>query len=389
MPGFELVGAEERAALNDIFDHSGGVLFAHGFDAFRNGRFRVREFEDAFAKWHHAPRAAACSSGTSAQYVAMKAMGIQPGDEVITQSFTFVATIEAILACGATPVVLDINDTYNLDPSLIEQHITPKTKMIVPVHMLGNPAEMDQINAIAKAHDLLVLEDACEALGASLNGTSTGLLGDAGIFSLDFGKTITCGEGGMIISRNEDLIRDSFQFIDHGHECRTDVPRGLDTARFYGFNYRMSEMQGAVGLAQLEKLSTIVAANRRNKATIKSILSASDKITFRRITDEAGELADTIIFNFETKKQAEKMVRLLGENKLGTKNIPDANNWHFAPRWGHIWTTVKKYKRSYKRAWKASEQLMDRSVALPIMVKWDNEFCEQYGEKVLKILGKI
>lgn len=388
MPGFELIGLEEQAALDEIFDKSNGVLFAHGFDVRRNGLFRVREFEKQFAEWHGKGYAAACSSGTSAQYVAMKCLGIGPGDEVITQAFTFIATVEAILACGAIPIVVDVNDTYNMDPSELEKAITPKTKAIVPVHMLGNPAEMDEINAIATKYNLLVIEDSCEALGAKYQGMHTGMLSNIGVFSLDFGKTITCGEGGMIISEDADLIKRCFQFVDHGHESRTDVPRGLDTAKFYGFNYRMTEMQGAVGIAQLKKLRRIVDTNRRNKGLIKSILKQSDNITFRRITDEAGELADTLIFNFNKKESAETMVRLLSESGLGTKNIPDANNWHFAKNWHQVWSGNTIYKNSYQSIWKKTDELLSRSIALPIMVNWDETFCNEYADKVLTIISK-
>lgn len=386
MPGFELIGQEEQAAVNEIFEKSGGVLFAHGFDAKRNGIFRVREFEKKFAKWHSDCHAAACTSGTSAQYIAMKCLGIGPGDEVITQAFTFIATIEAILACGATPIVVDVNDTYNIDPAEIEKVITPKTKAIVPVHMLGNPAEMDEINEIAKKHNLIVIEDSCEALGATYKNQHTGLLSDVGVFSLDFGKTITCGEGGMIVSKNADLIKRCFQFADHGHECRTDVPRGLDTAKFYGFNYRMTEMQAAVGMAQLDKLQHIVSTNRRNKKIIKDILSVSGKIKFRRITDEHGELADTLIFNFAAKESADKMVQLLGKAGLGTKNIPDANNWHFAQNWPQVWMTNDKYKDNYQTVWNKTSEILSRSISLPIMVSWDETFCKEYSKKVLDII---
>lgn len=388
MPGFELIGKEEQSAINGIFEKSGGVLFAHGFDARRNGIFHVRNFEKQFGQWHGGSYAAACTSGTSAQYIAMKCMGIGPGDEVITQAFTFIATVEAILACGASPVVVDVNETYNMDPEELKKAITPRTKAIVPVHMLGNPAEMDEINAIAKEHGLLVIEDSCEALGATYKGNHTGTLSHVGVFSLDFGKTITCGEGGMIVSHNQELIQRCFQFADHGHECRTDVPRGLDTAKFYGFNYRMTEMQGAIGIAQLHKLSHIVASNRRNKKIIKDILKQSDKISFRRITDEQGELADTLIFNFADKKGAEQMVKLMAEEGLGTKNIPDANNWHFAQNWPQVWTVTEKYKNNYRSVWSKTNELLSRSISLPIMVNWDEAFCKDYGKRVLNIIEK-
>lgn len=385
MPGFELINELERSSVLDVFDKSNGVLFAHGFDARRNNIFRVRDFEKKFASRLGAKAGAACTSGTSAQYIAMKCMGIQPGDEVITQSFTFIATIEAILACGAVPVIVDIDDTYNMSPQSLESAITEKTKLIVPVHMLGNPADMTAINAIAQKNGIPVLEDACEALGASYKGVSIGLLGDAGIFSLDFGKTITTGEGGMIISNNENLITKCVQFIDHGHESNPSLPRGKDTASFFGFNYRMSELQAAVGLVQLDKLSYILEKNRTHKAIIKSELSKfTDKIVFRRITD-SEELADTIIFNLETVELANRMVESLAKEGLGTKNVPDAMRWHFAKYFSQVWNTTGLYS-NFEKQWQRSDDLLSRSVSLPVMVNWTEADLTKITSSLNKVL---
>ena len=387
MPGFEIIGNEEKNAVIDVFDKSNGVLFAHGFDLRRNHIFRVRDFEKAFADKLGIGYAAACTSGTSAQYIAMKAIGINPGDEVITQSFTFIATIEAIVACGAIPVVVDIDDSYNMDPMELKKAITPKTKLIVPVHMLGNPAEMDAINAIAIEHDIPVLEDACEALGAKYKGVNTGYLGNVGVFSLDFGKTITTGEGGMITSNNQQLITSCLQFIDHGHENNPAFPRGRDTATNFGFNYRMSELQAAVGLEQLKKLEFIISKNRENKGIIKNIISKATNIKFRRITDP-NELADTIIFNLDSVDLADKCVAELAKVGVGTKNVPDAMRWHFNKYFTQIWNNCDLYP-NYETEWVKSDDLLRRSVSLPVMVLWTSEECKNYGEKVLNVLNSL
>ncbi len=388
MPGFELIDNLERSSVLDVFDISNGVLFAHGFDVRRNNIFRVRDFEKKFAHKMGAASGAACTSGTSAQYIAMKCMGIQPGDEVITQAFTFIATIEAILACGAIPVIVDIDDTYNMSPEALEMAITPKTKLIVPVHMLGNPAEMSAINEIGKRHNIPVLEDACEALGASYHGVSAGRLGTAGIFSLDFGKTITTGEGGMIIADDQELIKKCVQFIDHGHESNPNFPRGMDTASFYGFNYRMSELQAAVGLVQLDKLDFILKKNREHKAIIKTELQKFvGKIKFRKITD-SEELADTIIFNFENVDLATKMVKMLSEESLGTKNVPDAMRWHFSKYFTQIWKNTDLYS-NYENQWAKSDNLLSRSVSLPVMVNWTSEDLERITSALNRILNKL
>jgi 8-amino-3,8-dideoxy-alpha-D-manno-octulosonate transaminase len=388
MPGFELIGAEERAGLNAIFEDSNGVMFAHGFVGLRNGHYRVREFEAAFAKKFGVAHAQAVSSGTISQYVAMLAMGVRAGDEVITQSFTFVATVEAIIAIGAVPVIVDIDDTYNMDPLALEKAITPKTKLIVPVHMLGNTADMASILAIGARHKIPVLEDACEALGAKYRGRFSGTLADAGIFSLDFAKTITTGEGGMIVTDSPAIQKYCREFHDHGHESNPAVPRGRDTRTIPGLNLRMTEMQAAVGIAQLEKLDKIVAINQRNKRALKEILAQSDKIQFRRITDP-GELADTLIFNFADKRVCDAFLQKYTDAGFITKNVPDAMDWHFSGTWNHMFVNVPHYRDSWSTAWACSADLLERSVSMPIFVKPTEDEMRAQGEAVLAILNAL
>lgn len=389
MPGFELIGQEERAALNAIFDESNGVLFAHGFIPQRNGRYRVREFEKQFATKLGSAHAQAVTSGTIAQYVAMLAMGVQAGDEVITQSFTFVATVEAILAIGAVPVIVDIDDTYNMDPAALENAITKKTKLIIPVHMLGNTADMEQIQAIARKHHIPVLEDGCEALGAKYRGKYAGTLAEAGFFSLDFAKTITTGEGGMIVTESAAIHKYMREFHDHGHESNPAVPRGRDTRSIPGLNFRMTEMQAAVGTAQLEKLDMIVGLNQRNKQVLKEMLGQSNKIQFRRITDEEGELADTLIFYFDNNAICKKFLDKYLAAGLITKNVPDAMDWHFSGTWNHMFQNVPAYRDNWKTAWAKSARLLERSVSIPIFVKKSMDEMQAQGETILKILNEL
>ncbi len=388
MPGYELIGKEEQEQLMDIFNTSNGVLFPHGFDALRNNRYRVREFEKKFAEKMGSKYAQAITSGTVAQVVAMLAMGVKPGDEVITQAFTFVATVETIIAIGAVPVIVDVDDTYNMDPKELEKAITSKTKLIVPVHMLGNTAAMDEIMAIAAKHQIAVLEDSCEALGATYNGKFAGTIGHVGIYSLDFGKTITTGEGGMIVTDDETIYKFCKEYHDHGHESNPAFPRGRDTRTMAGMNYRMNEMQGAVGMAQLEKLDTILAANRNNKNYLEKHIQA-DKIIFRRLTDASGDLSDTLIFNFETQAQALKFVDLYKVAGYGTKNIPDAIDWHFAGTWNHMFADVPRYRDTWKTEWQRSEALLYRSVALPINVKTTQEALMEHVKVINQILEQI
>jgi 8-amino-3,8-dideoxy-alpha-D-manno-octulosonate transaminase len=389
VPGFELIGEEERTALNAIFDDSNGVLFAHGFVGLRNGHYRVREFEKAFAAKIGSAHCQAVSSGTTAQYVAMLALGVRPGDEVITQSFTFVATVESILAIGAVPVIVDIDDTYNMDPVALERAITSRTKLIVPVHMLGGIADMERILGIARRHNIPVLEDACEALGAKHRERYAGTLAQAGIYSLDFAKTITSGEGGLIVTDDPSVQRFCREYHDHGHESNPAVPRGRDTRTIPGLNLRMTEMQAAVGSAQLPKLDRIVAINRRNKQALKDVLAQTNRITFRRLIDVEGDLADTLIFNFESNALCEAFLRKYAEAGYATKNVPDAIDWHFSGTWNHMFRDVPAYRDSWRTEWTRSANLLSRSVSVPIYVRDSVDQVRAQGQAMLNMIRAL
>ena len=217
MPGFEVIGSEEQAEINDIFAR-GGVLFRHSFDARRNGCYKVREFEQAFAQAMNVPYALAVTSGTAALRVALAALELQPGDEVITQSFTFVATVESIIEARAVPVCAEIDTTFNLDPQDLERRITPQTKAVIAVHMLGTPARLVEIKAICDRHQIALIEDSAWGCGGHLGGKALGTWGRMGTFSFDFAKTMTTGEGGMVVFQQKDDYERAAAWHDHGHE---------------------------------------------------------------------------------------------------------------------------------------------------------------------------
>ena len=370
MPGYELIGKEERDAVNDVFDNSNGVLFAHGFVGLRKGVYKVREFESEMAKKIGAKYCLAVSSGSSALLVALKALGVKQGDEVITSSFTFVATVEAIILSGAVPVLTEIDDTYNMDINDLKTKISSRTKVVIPVHMAGAPADMEGIMEVAGKRGIFVLEDSAQGCGGTYKGKSLGSIGDMGIYSFDFAKNLTTGEGGMVITNNERLFRASREFHDHGHEYNTALPRGLDTRNSYGFNFRMTEIQAAIGLAQLKKLEYVTDMQRKNKKYLKDGLSGQN-IKFRKILD-SGEIADTLIFNVETSKRADKIVEILTKNNIGTKNLPDALIWHYAGTWTHMFKNIPSLK-DCEKLWPKTDNLLKRSIALPVNVKMSKE----------------
>lgn len=283
MSGHEIIGKEEIKNINDIFKKSNGVLFAHGFEEKRNNIFRVKEFEISFAKKFKSKYAVACSSGTAAGVLCLRAAGVKPGDEVITQAFTFIAAIESILEVGAIPKIIDVDNSLNMCPHDLERNISKKTKCIIPVHMLGVACNMLEISNIAKKYRIPVIEDTCEAAGVKYKNKYLGTFGISSFFSLDFGKIITTGEGGMILTQNKKQYLLLKALRDHGHANQKGVHRGQDKALVRGFNYRMTEMQAAVGLAQIKKLDYIL----KKKKLIKIFfLIKSGKIFLIYITLE-------------------------------------------------------------------------------------------------------
>jgi 8-amino-3,8-dideoxy-alpha-D-manno-octulosonate transaminase len=388
MPGFEVFGEEEREALNQLFDLNGGILFAHGFDAMRNGVYRVREFEAAFAEKINVPCAQAVSSCTAALCVAMQALGVGEGDEVIIPCFTFVATVEAVLQTGARPVIVDIDETLNMDPESAKAAVTERTKLIVPVHMMGAPADMDAIMAISEEYGVSVLEDTAQACGGTYQGKYLGSIGHMGCFSFDAGKVIITGEGGMIVTGDKNLYVKARAYHDHGHEYSETLGRGEEGALGHGFNFRMTELQGAIGLVQLGKLDMIIRAQRENKRKLMDIIGEIP-FRFRKVLDKEGELGDAIVFYLDSKENAARFVKEMQKEGLGTKNLPDAIRWHFAKHWRHIFEKYGWYRDVYQTHWQRSADILERAIALPIMVKMTDERIHEIGAKILRISKEI
>jgi 8-amino-3,8-dideoxy-alpha-D-manno-octulosonate transaminase len=379
MAGAELIGKEEAKEVMDVLGT--GVFARYGFDKERKGFWKVRDFERTFAKYMGAKYALGVTSGSAALTVALTALDVGPGDEVICPAFTFVATYEAVLEVGAIPVMADIDDTLNLDPDDIPRRITSKTKAVIPVHMCGSAARIEQIIKVAKKYKLLVLEDNAQALGGSVNGKKLGTFGNMGTFSFDHYKVITAGEGGMVITNDEKLYHRAEWYHDHGHDHLSTISRALDGRTILGFNYRMNELQGALGLAQIRKLDRVIAAQKKNKETIKGFLRKVPGIGFRKIPDSDGDSATFLGFNLPTEKKTRLFQKALQEEGLGTTLYKD-NFWHYVPNWEHFLAkqtaNSKKQPFSDPRNGKASysrkmipraEDLLGRTLFMGVSVK--------------------
>jgi len=334
VPGFEIFGAEEKQQVLEVLES--GVLFRYEFAAQRKGVWKVLEFERAFAAYTGTTHAQAVTSGTAALKVALAALGVGAGDEVITQGFTFVATWEAILDCGAVPVFTEVDLTLNMDPADLEKKITPKTKAIIPVHMMGAQARIEAIKAIADRHHIPVIEDTAQAAGGRLQGRHLGSFGAIGTFSFDSVKTMTTGEGGMCITSDAALWQRMSEYQDHGHDHAANPGgRGGEGRPFIGFNYRMMEIQGAIGLAQLAKLDGIVAAQKTNKAFFQEAVSVLPGVVFREILDAQGDSATFLTFLLPDKERATMVNQVLRDQGVGAVRWSE-NGWHYYPNWEHL-----------------------------------------------------
>ncbi len=385
MPGYEVFGDEEKREIGEVLET--GVLFRYEFGDQRKGIYKVREFEDKFARYCGSQHAQAVTSGTSALKVALSALGIGPGDEVITQGFTFVATWEAIFDVGAVPVFAEVDETLNMDPSDLEKKISEKTKCIIPVHMLGAQARVEEIVAIAKKHSIPVLEDTAQAAGGRIRGRHLGTFGNCGTFSFDAVKTLTTGEGGMIITDDQELWRSMSEYHDHGHDHKTNPGgRGGEGRRFIGFNYRMMEIQGAIGLAQLAKLDDMLVAQRKTKSLLKEAASCLPGVSFRKLVDPEGDSATFFCFILESKEHCRRVNSVLTEHGVGAINFSE-NTWHFYPQWEHLLacSTLSKSGWPFNEAdgrrrviydkdlLPASAELMERTLVYQIPIKMPEE----------------
>ncbi|MCF8034640.1 MAG: DegT/DnrJ/EryC1/StrS family aminotransferase [Desulfarculaceae bacterium] len=397
MPGFEWLGKEESDAVAEVMQR--GVLFRYEFDEQRQGIYLVKQFEQAMAEFTGAAAACAVSSGTAAVKVGLAALGVGYGDEVITQGFTFVATWEAILDCGAKPVFCEIDETLCMDPADLEKKITDKTKAIVPVHMMGAQARIKQIKAIADAKGIAVMEDTAQALGGTLEGRHLGTFGHMGSLSFDAVKTLTTGEGGMVISNDPALVLNASEYQDHGHDHKP-VGRGNEGRRFMGFNYRMMELQGALGLVQLKKLPDMLATMRKNKAALKEALKRVPGVSFREVLDEAGDSATFLAWFHETPEQAQRFAGLLADN--GAAAIPwGANTWHAYSHWEHLhdgaslpsggWPFARPDgPAEYDPAvLPKTAEILSRCLSWQIMLNWDEAKLKQMTEAINRAVAEL
>ncbi len=397
MPGFEFFGAEERKHVNDVMET--GILMRYGFDGPRKGIWKAKELEEAICKTFGSKHAQLVSSGTAALTTAMSALGIGYGDEVILPAFTFVASFEAVLSVGAIPVFVDVDDSLTLNPDAVRNAITSKTKCVMPVHMCGSMADMDALQTICRENNLLLLEDACQSIGATYKGKKLGTIGDAGTFSFDFVKTITCAEGGAVLTNREDIQISSDGYSDHGHDHK-GTDRGADLHPFVGYNFRISELHAAVGLAQIKKLDDFLATQKKNHAALKNILAAVPEISFRRIPDENGDSCTFLSWFLPTEELTRAVVtEMKAQNILAGNFYWYDNNWHYIRKWDHLKNSVTlnalhpdlkaAVMQHANKDFSASDAVMSRCVSTAIGLLWTDDQIKEKGENIVNAIKKV
>jgi 8-amino-3,8-dideoxy-alpha-D-manno-octulosonate transaminase len=395
MPGTELFGAEERKEIADVLET--GILFRYNHDAQRAGHWKARDFESEVKKITGARFAHAVSSGSTAVATALAAAGIGAGDEVIVPPFTYIATVEAVLFVGALPVFAEVDETLCISAEGLKAAITPKTKAICLVHMCGGMADMDALMPVIREHNLTLVEDAGQAFAASFKGTYTGLFGKTGCYSFDFFKIATAGEGGVLVTNDEEAYKFADSYSDHGHD-HIGANRGMEQHPILGFNYRISELHAAVGVAQTRKVPQIREANRRHKQALMDILSQTDGISFARLADPEGDSATFLNLLLPDTESAKNVVDEMNRAGITGFNYWYTNMYHFINQWDHI----KEMRTAGRLAIEVlgapqdyanlqipkSQEVVGRLISFGIRCTWTDEEVQTLAKKISEAVVK-
>jgi 8-amino-3,8-dideoxy-alpha-D-manno-octulosonate transaminase len=340
------------------------------------------------------------SSGSTAVACALAACGVGYNDEVIVPPFTYIATIEAVLWAGAIPVFAEIDETLNLSPEGIAAAITPKTKAVLLVQMCGAMGRMEEIVQLCQERNVMLIEDSAQALGASYKGKFAGLWGRMGCYSFDYFKITTCGEGGVVVTDDEQLYRNADMFSDHGHD-HIGNNRGAEQHPVLGINFRIGEFNAAVGLAQMRKIKQFIEIQRNNKAQIVAALQTSRLVEFRHIPDEAGDSATFLSFFLPDEATARLVVDEMKSQGLDAFQYWYDNNYHYIKNWDHLtglktlnpmpieqqarpqdWTNIRQYVPK-------SDNLISRLISLQVKIGWTDEQLRDRCEKLKNVLETV
>lgn len=379
-------GQEEVDQVSDVIA-SGSWFRYYGTD--RHGK-TVTHLERRLADYTGANHALATSSGTGALICSLAALGIGPGDEVVVPGYTFIATAAAVLAVGAVPVIVEIDESLTINPASFEAAISPRTRAVMPVHMLGYPCDMDALSAIARKHDLKVVEDAAQAVGGEYKGRKLGAIGDMGCFSLQWHKIISTGEGGCVLTDDPTCYERAVIMHDDAH-CFRAIDQGV--AAFPGMNLRMSEVAGALGCAQIERLPVLIRDLRDSRRRLVEALGDMAPFRIAPSHDDAGMAGTTVTLQAPDRESARIFAEKTG---MGSVLNTQATNWHIYYHWDYIlekrsangkgwpwkfegWESPVNYS---KDMCPQTLDILQRSFNVAINPDADKEAIEQIAEKI-------
>ena len=378
-PGGLEIGEDEKKEVMEVLDNK--YLFRYYGPS--DMPSKVRAFENAFKEKMGSPYALATSSCTGALISSLVACGVGPGDEVLVTGYTFFASCASIVAAKAMPVICEVDETLTIDPVDMEKKITPATKAIVAVHMRGVPCNMDAVMEIAKKHNLKVIEDCAQAVGATYKGKYVGTFGDCGCFSFQYHKTITAGEGGMILCKDARIYDRCCSYHDTAACWRPDrfAEQRFDGELFCGSNFRMSELAGAVMCAQLRKLDGLNALMRDHQKRIINQIKDTKGIKVRPCNDPEGDTGICLMFYLDAPEKVGPFCEALqaeGVNAAGVFNsgIPD---WHIYAHWKHV--IQKKASNDICCPWDCPYH--GKKTEAPV------EYAEDMNPKTLAYLGRV
>ncbi len=396
-PGGMAVGPEEEEAVLEVVRSR--CLFRHYGPP--PGPGKAAELEQAFAAFMGARYAVAVTSGTAALITGLHAIGVGPGDEVIIPAYTWIASATAVMAVGAVPVIAEVDETLTLDPADVERKITPYTRAIMPVHMRGVPCRMAELTDIAHRHGCRIIEDTAQADGGSYRGRRLGTLGDVGCFSLQFNKIITCGEGGIVLTDQEEVWKRALMYHDPVSALRFPPEETLA-----GVNYRLSELQAAVALVQLRRLEGLLEAMCERKRVLKGGLEAVVRrkgLSFRELADPEGDTAIALVFFASSAQKAQRIAEALSAENIGAGVLyrPDRIDYHVYAHWAPVleqrtWTPSGGPWRWARRDIRYSPDmcprtldLLGRAVHLDVSPLLSNEDVEETLEGANKVLEAL
>jgi 8-amino-3,8-dideoxy-alpha-D-manno-octulosonate transaminase len=379
--GMELGDEEAEAAARVI--RSRNVFRYYGVG---EGPHEVEAFEREFAAKFGAKHALCLNAGSSALICGLIGAGIGPGDEVIVPAYTWNATPNAVVAARAIPVLAEVDESLTLDPEDVRRKITPRTKAILPVHMRGAPAAMDALASLASERELTLIEDVCQAAGATFRGRRLGTFGDAGAFSLQFNKIITTGEGGVMITDRDDLLELAIDV----HDCAGSVRRGTGLPRFPGWNFRASEIQGAVARVQLTRLDGLLERMRANQARLAERVSELPGLTLRRANDDGGDAGICLIAVAETGSLAAEAVVALKAEGVEAMRVydPEVPDLHVYPYWKPIFDALADAGRAAPNCPRTLE-LLERTIHVDLSPLCDEQDLDEIAFAFEKVANAI